>query len=109
MAKRRASDDWWEAEVRQRVRDALPAGVTLAEVGELCISTTPPEAGYGCANGVHTPALAARRLTQGEFPAVAPEVLAWLADLGGVCDCTIGTTALDRVVELSGDAGEDGE
>ncbi len=101
--KRRATDSWSAAEHRQRQRDALPPGVTLDDIGELCQAVGTREAGFGCRDGEHAPALAARRLTLGEFPAVASEVLAWLADAGGVCDCTICTVALDRVVELSSD------
>jgi hypothetical protein len=31
------------------------------------------------------------------------EILRWLAEIGGVCDCTINTKALKRVVKLSSD------
>jgi hypothetical protein len=101
--KRREAGSRLAAEYRQRLRDALPPGLTLDDIGELCQAVSPLEAGFGCRDGTHTLALATRRLTLGEFPAATPDILAWLADIGGVCDCTINTTALDRVVELSSD------
>ncbi len=106
MAKRRKrwpNDDWLAAEYRQHLREVLPPGVTLDDIGELCQAVSPLEARFGCRDGAHSTALATRRLTLGEFPSAAHDILAWLADVGGVCDCTINTTALSRVVELSAD------
>lgn len=100
---KRSSDTWATAEYRQRLRDELPPGVALDDIGELCQAVSPKDDGFGCRDGEHSSALATRRLTLGEFKGAAPEVLAWLADIGGVCDCTIHTTALNRVVELSSD------
>jgi hypothetical protein len=106
MAKRRKrlpADAWLAAEHRQHLRDELPPGVSLDDIGQLCQAVSPREAGFGCHDGLHSLDLATRQLALGEFPNSYPEILAWLADIGGVCDCTINTMALDRVVELSSD------
>jgi hypothetical protein len=101
--KRGAAGARLASERRRRLRDALPPGVTLDDIGELCQAVGPMEAGFGCRDGTHSAALATRRLALGEFPASYPDILAWLADIGGVCDCTINGVALERVVELSSD------
>ena len=84
--KRRPTDTRLAVEYRQRLRDELPPGVTLDDIGELCQAVSPLEAGFGCHDGSHSLDLATRRLALGEFPAVFPEILAWLAEIGGVCD-----------------------
>jgi len=71
--------------------------------GELCQAVNPFEDGFGCHDGSHSLDLATRRLALGEFPNSCPEILAWMADNSGVCDCTINTTARHRVVEPSSD------
>ena len=102
--KRISIDPQLAAEHRQRLRDDLQSlGVTLDDIGELCQVVNPGEAGFGCHDGAHSLALATRRLTHGEFPLRAEEILRWLAEIGGVCDCTINTKALKRVVKLSSD------
>jgi hypothetical protein len=90
-------------EMRQHLRDGLPPGVSLDDVGELCQGVAPGEPGFGCGGDSHSLALATLRLTHGELRGWRAELLAWLADIGGCCDCTINTVALTRVVELSGD------
>ena len=90
-------------EMRQHLRDALPPGVSLDDVGELCQAIASGEPGFGCSGSAHSLALATLRLTHGELRGWRTELLAWLADVGGICDCTINTAALACVVELSRD------
>jgi hypothetical protein len=89
--------------MRQHLRDSLPPGVSLDDMGELCQAVNPGEPGFGCRGSTHSLALATHRVTNGEFPGSRDDILAWLAGIGGHCDCTINTTALSRVVELSSD------
>jgi hypothetical protein len=102
--KRKTIDPQLAFEHRQRLRDdLLSLCVTLDDISELCQAVHPDEAGFGCHDGAHSLALATMRLTHGEFPLRTEEILRWLAEIGGVCDCTINTKALKRVVKLSSD------
>ncbi len=105
MAKRRKRrlDSRLAPEMRRHLRDALPPGVSLDDVGLLCQAVNAGEEGFGCKGGSHSLALTTLRLTHGELRGWRVELLAWLADIGGHCDCTVNTAALATVVELSRD------
>lgn len=75
--------------------------MSLDDVGLLCQTVNPGEEGFGCAGGAHSLALTTLRLTHDELRGRRVELLAWLACIGGHCDCAVNTAALATVVELS--------
>ncbi len=105
MARRkRRGDEAAKALRRQQWREAIPHGVSLDDLGDLCRNLRDSLLPFGCRGGEH--ALTATReflLGSDGMYDVRDEVVAWLALVGGVCDCTVESRALRRVLRLSED------
>ena len=106
--KKRKVDPQLAAIRRQHLREALPPGATLEDMGDLCRAVHPKDFGFGCKNETHSLGLTIHIIDNSEYcgQCTRQAVLEWLSSLGGVCDCTIHTKALRRVLRLSKDLWE---
>lgn len=104
--KKRKSSARDAAARRQSLRDALPPGTTLDEMGDLCRAVHPKEFRFGCTTETHSLALAIEIIDNSELFCVKEQILEWLRSVGGACDCTTHSKALRWVLRLSKDLWE---
>ena len=89
------------AAIRQQLLDALPDEVSLLEIEGLCRWGFDRKE-IGCRDGEHSLAATTDFLRNDDsLYSVRDAVVAWLAVVGGVCDCTIQSRALRTVLRLS--------